>query len=184
MPPRICMRPLIIAVALTSKWFVRRRLLSRGVIASAHAHLASSSVASTRWQCRSVPMANFSLNILLDIVGGKAAVGEAAKAAAMAGGTSTSHEKPRHASAGPHSLGAAVLEKSASLENRLKPRFGDSIRKTAGGADPSFATRRIIFVADPSLFLCLPGWTPHVRKWRIVFADDPSRASLPYKFSR
>ena len=129
-------------------------------------------------------MANFSLNILLDIVGGKAAVGEAAKAAAMAGGTSTSHEKPRHASAGPHSLGAAVLEKSASLENRLKPRFGDSIRKTAGGADPSFATRRIIFVADPSLFLCLPGWTPHVRKWRIVFADDPSRASLPYKFSR
>ena len=102
MPPRICMRPLIIAVALTSKWFVRRRLLSRAVIASAHAHLASSSVASTRWQCRSVPMANFSLNILLDIVGGKAAVGEAAKAAAMAGSTSTSHEKPRHASAGPH----------------------------------------------------------------------------------
>ena len=102
MPPRICMRPLIIAVALTSKWFVRRRLLSRGVIASAHAHLASSSVASTRWQCRSVPMANFSLNILLDVVGGKAAAGEAAKAAAMAGSTSTSHEKPRHASAGPH----------------------------------------------------------------------------------
>ena len=67
MPPRICMRPLIIAVALTSKWFVRRRLLSRGVIASAHAHLASSPVASTRWQCRSVPMANFSLSILLDV---------------------------------------------------------------------------------------------------------------------
>ena len=68
-----------------------------------------------------------------------------------------------------------------SLETAIQ---GDSIRKTAGGADPSFATRRIIFVADPSLFLCLPGWTPHVRKWRIVFADDPSRASLPYKFSR
>ena len=67
MPPRICMRPLVIAVALTLKWFVRRRLLSRGVIASAHAHLASSSVASTRWQFRSVPMANFSLSILLDV---------------------------------------------------------------------------------------------------------------------
>ena len=78
-------------------------------------------------------MANFSLNILLDAIGGKAAFGEAAKAAAMAGGTSTSHEKPRHASAGPHNTRSpprdyseepgSANDHSNYIRNRVLPPF-------------------------------------------------------------